>query len=108
MRDNAGKAILSGRLTVTRMNVSYKDTTGLSWTINYAGQVMSSGEFNGRTLDDPANIIGYEPISTGQHTVPIGRETKQYQLTLKARKWFPFNITALEWVGQSFNRTQRY
>lgn len=108
IRDTAGKAILSGRFTVTSLNVSYKDTTGLSWRITYHDTINSNGEFNGRTLDDPVNLIGYEPISSGQHTVVVGRETKQYSLKLSARKWFPFNITALEWVGQFFNRTQRY
>lgn len=108
MRDNKDKAILSGRLTVTKMIVAFKNTTGFRWVLNYRDGVVTDYEFNGRILGDPDNVVGVEPISTGQHNVPVGRETRQYTLRLQGRRWYPFTITALEWVGQFFNRVQRF
>ena len=108
MRDSKGKAIISGRLTVSKFLVGFKNSTGFKWTLTYRDQVVTSVEFNGRILGDPANLVGIEPITTGQHALPVGRETRQFELKVEARRWYPFTLTALEWVGQFFNRTQRY
>lgn len=108
VRDTKDKAILSGRLTVSRIITAFKEATGFRWGISYRDAVTTAGEFNGRTLGAPNNNIGIEPISTGQYNIPIGRETRQYTLTIFARKWYPLTVTALEWVGQFFNRVQRF
>jgi hypothetical protein len=108
MRDNKGKAILSGRLTITKMLIAFKNTIGFKWEINYREAVLTEVEYNGRVLGSPNNLIGIEPITTGQKAIPIGRETRQYTLTLSARRWYPFTVTAIEWVGQFFNRVQRF
>lgn len=107
MRDNKDKAILSGRLTITKKTVAFKDSSGFVWSLRYRDQPEVTHEFNGRLLGG-LNVVGTEPVSTGQYSVPIGRETREYTLTLKARRWFPLTITAVEWVGQFFNRVQRF
>lgn len=108
MRDNKEKAILSGRLTVTKKVLAFKESSGFSWTVTYRNAVVSDAMFNGRLLGDPTNAVGREPVSTGQFSIPIGRESRQYQLTVFARKWLPLTVTGLEWVGQWFNRVQRF
>lgn len=108
MKDNKDKAILSGRLTVSRFTVAFKESTGFDWSLNYRDSLITSVTFNGRIMGDPTNVVGIEPISTGQHNIPVGRETRQFQLTIKARRWYPFTVTALEWSGQFFNRVQRF
>lgn len=108
MRDGKDKAILSGRLTITKLVAAFRNTTGFDWVLNYREQVETSQTFNGRVLGDPTNLIGIEPVTTGQSSIPIGREARQYRLIIKARKWYPFNLTAIEWVGQFFNRVQRF
>ena len=108
MRDGKGKAIISGRLTVTKMLVAFKESTGFSWSLKYRTEPEATETFNGRVLGDPDNIIGVEPISTGQHSIGIGRETREYTLRIAARRWYPLTITALEWVGQFFNRVSRF
>ena len=107
MRDGKDKAILSGRLTVTKKTIAYKNTGGLKWAVTANG-ATNEVEFNGRILGDPGNIIGIEPISTGQHNLPIGRETRKYSLRISARDWYPFTLTAIEYTGQFFNRVQRF
>lgn len=108
MRDPKNKAILSGRLTITKLVVAFKNTTGYRWLLSYRGTPVSDVTFNGRILGDPANVVGIEPVSTGQSTIPVGRETRQYTLRIQGRRWYPFTITAIEWVGQFFNRVQRF
>lgn len=107
IRDGKDKAILSGRLTVTRMTVAYKDTGGLKWAVTANG-TTNEVEFSGRILGSTSNIVGIEPISTGQHNLPIGRETRQFSLRISARYWHPFTLTAIEYTGQLFNRVQRF
>lgn len=108
MRDGKDKAILSGRLTIGRFTLAFKESTGFDWTLTYRGLVSTTVTFNGRVLGYPDNVVGIEPISTGQHNIPVGREARQFALTISARHWYPFTATGLEWGGQFFNRVQRF
>lgn len=107
MRDGKDKAILSGRLTVTKFTLAYKDSVGLKWAVTANG-LTNEVEFTGRLLGDLGNIVGTEPVSSGQITLPVGRETRQYSLKVMARDWYPLTVTALEYTGQFFNRVQRF
>lgn len=106
MRDNNTKAILSGRLTITNMLIATADSAGFKSTVDVGG-VQSVMTFTGRVIGEPT-AVGVEHISTGKYTIPIGRETRAYSLRLAARSWLPFTVTAIEWSGQYFNRTQRF
>lgn len=108
MRDGKDKAIMSGRLTISKFLLAFKEATGFSWVLNYKGTEGDVTNFNGRIVGDANNLVGVEPISTGQYSIPVGRETRQFSLTISARRWFPLTITALEWSGQFFNRVQRF
>ena len=108
MRDGKGKAILSGRLTVTKFIMAFKSSIGFDWKLTYRDTVITERSFNGRVLGDPSNVIGIEPIVTGQYSIPVGRETRQYALSISARRWYPLTVSALEWSGQFFNRVQRF
>ena len=108
MRDGKDKAVLSGRLVVTKKIIAFRESVGFDWSLSYRDAVVTEVSFNGRIMGDPTNVIGIEPVATGQHNIPVGRETRQYDLTIKARKWYPFTVTAIEWVGQFFTRVQRY
>jgi hypothetical protein len=108
MRDGKGKAIMSGRLTITKLLVGFKNSTGFRWILSKNNVAGDPIDFNGRILGDPNNLIGVEPVSTGQQSIPIGSETRHYSLSIYARRWYPFTVTALEWVGQFFNRVQRF
>lgn len=106
MRDANNKAILSGRLTITNMRIATANSAGFKSTVDVSG-VQDVLTFTGRVVGQPT-VIGVEQISTNEHTVPIGRETRAYSMTLAARSWLPFTVTAIEWSGQYFNRTQRF
>lgn len=106
VRDTKGKAVLSGRTTVAKLTVALKNSIGLKWAVSYF-ETTTTGEHNGRVTGLPINVIGTEPVSTGTYSVPIGRETNDYTLRISARRWYPLTVTALEWVGQLFNRIPR-
>ena len=98
-----------GRLTVTKLSVSFERSSGCNITIKQAGTgvVLSDTIFNGHVVGSPFSFIGRVPVTSGSFSVPIGKETRDYVLSLKARTWLPFNPTSIEWVGQFFSNTQR-
>lgn len=107
LRTPMGQAILTGRLTITKLLLSFRNSTGFGWSIR-VGNTTTTGEFNGRILGYSNNAVGIEPVSTGQKSIPIGKETRDYTLTVSARRWYPLTVTAIDWIGQLFNRIQRY
>jgi hypothetical protein len=61
-------------------------------------------DFDPETVVDVSNTGAYERST---FRVPIGRETREYRLTLGTYLWTPMNPTTVEWNGQFFNRTRR-
>jgi hypothetical protein len=108
MRDQKNKAILTGRLTVSLVTVAFSNSSGFISQVVVPSVATESVTFNGRIADNPDNLIGQVPITSGQATIPVGRETRKYSLRISGRTWLPLTVTALEWVGQFFNRVQRF
>jgi hypothetical protein len=107
VKDKNGNAITTGRLTVTSLRASLKDSSGY-YTITSANGITETNTYNGRVMGDAENVVGQEAVTDSLVSIPVGRETRKYTAQIGARKWFPFTITSLEWVGQFFNRTQRF
>lgn len=106
LRDGQGLAILTGRTVITKIIANMKDSSGLMSRIIAGGTTVTT-RFNGRVLGDTLNQIGKVPVTSTQHSVPIGRETREYRLRLSALLWYPLTLIGIEWVGQSYNRTPR-
>ena len=128
IKDQKNTAITTGRLTVTKMLLTFTKSSGFdaeatSKQVTVVSQhditsvVTSIAEtltptsndtiFNGFVFGDPNAEIGKVPITDGQQSVSIGRETREFDLVIRARSWVPLTVTALEWVGQFFNRSRR-
>lgn len=105
--DRNGNAVTTGRLTITSLRATFADTSGFVTDVT-AHEATTTHRYNGRTIGDIDNRVGVEPVTDSLQSFPIGRETREYEFKLSARDWFPFTITALEWVGQFFNRPQRF
>jgi hypothetical protein len=106
VKDRKDQPVLTGRLTVTKLVVSYKQTAGFNTTVTAKGEATFT-TFNGYSFGAPVVNLGRVPISEGSTSVSLGLETREYTAKLEARTWLPFNITYIEWVGQFFNNTQR-
>lgn len=103
-RDQDGKALTTGNLTVGQFIVSFDRSSGYLYDLT-AFRETETVTFNGRLIGDPSNLIGREPVATYKAKLAVGRDSEDFQLKLRSRKWFPFTIKALAWVGQYFNRT---
>lgn len=101
------KVVTSGRLIVTRHVAHLQNSSGFETVITQRDGSTEIKEYTARVVGAPDNRIGYEPVRTYQQNVPIGRANTDYRLRFRARKWMPFNLIDLKWIGQYFNRTQR-
>lgn len=108
IRDRNEKAIINGRLTINRYSTYVADSGGMIATVTTPGrgeyQVL---DWTGRMVGRPSSEVGIQPIATGAVPVPVGRETREFTYKLKAKKWLPFTLTAIEWVGQLFYNQRR-
>ena len=102
-RDPNGQPIMQGRLTVSKLDVHYKDAGGFvaAVTSSYGGTEQAL-RFNGRVLGQAANMVGVIPITTGSTPVFVGRESKDYVCKISSRSWMPLSITRVTWTGQWF------
>lgn len=107
VRDRNDKALVSGRLTLSRLQVSVADTGGMRATVFTATKSWDALDWNGRIAGRASNVIGKQPIVTGSVGVSIGKEIRECTYSLAARGWLPLTITAIEWSGQAFNNVRR-
>jgi hypothetical protein len=98
-----GKVSLQGRTTISSIRPTVEATGGMLAAMTAHEQASTQLDFNGRMLNTPADLVGTHPLYSGTLSIPIGRETREYTLTLHAKTWLPCTITAIEWTGQYFN-----
>lgn len=101
-RDQNGQPIMQGRLTVSKLDVYYKDAGGFEATVTSRYDKITALRFNGRLLGDSRNMVGVIPITSGNTPVFVGREAKDYVCKIGARSWMPLSITRITWTGQWF------
>jgi hypothetical protein len=106
-RDDKGIALVQGRLTVTSMTASYKDTAAIKAEVTTPLGVQEVLDFRGRVLGADNNLIGIQPVSRGSVPMFIGREAREYSLQIKSVAWYPMTLTSIEWTGQAFFNAQR-
>jgi hypothetical protein len=102
----SGKAQKTGRLVVTKLLVSFEDSSGFRSVVTFQ-RADTEYRFNGRILGDPNNIISQVPVTDGVHNVVIGRASREYTQRIYALTWLPLNLTSVDWEGQSFHRPLR-
>lgn len=107
LRDKNDKAILNGRLTISRLNVAVSDTGALDGQLDLGDRQIDLPGFSGRILTRLGNFVGRQPIVETSVIMPIYKEIREYKLKLMARDWLPLTVTGLEWVGQWFSRVRR-
>lgn len=103
-KDSKGVSITTGRSVVTALKVSTVDSAGMVWTLASAnGSVVHTD--NGRVVSGLGDLVGTIPVGDRIISAPVGREVREYTLTLAALDWRPLTVTSISYVGQSFNRT---
>ena len=107
MTDRNGKAIVSGRLTLSRIAVSIADSGGLVVDVETPNGTQRTQDFSGRLLGRGTNLLGTQPVVTTDVTAAIGRQNTACKYYLRAKRWLPLTITAIEWTGQYFSNSRR-
>jgi hypothetical protein len=106
-RNYQGVVQVQGRLTITSMTASYKDTAAIKAEVTTKLGVQEVLDFRGRVLGADNNLIGIQPVSRGSVPMIIGREAREYSVKIKSVAWYPMILTSLEWTGQSFFNASR-
>lgn len=78
------------------------------------GSIPGGGSFSYGTMSladqadlSAATVVNAKPYEDSKLVIPIGRESRDYRLTLGTYRWAPLTIATVEWVGQYFNNTRR-
>ncbi len=106
VRDSKDKPITTGRLTVTKFLVKYDESSGFDAFQDYQGTIIPA-PFNGLVFGDVNAVIGVTPVSEGQQSVSVGRDSLEFSQRIHARDWAPLTVSFIQWVGQFFNRKRR-
>ena len=107
MLDRNGRAIVSGRLTIGRLAISVRDSSGLTVDVTTNNGVTRTQDFNGLIAGRSAAAVGRQPIVTADVPATVGRQNTACQYRVAAKKWLPLTITAIEWTGQYFSNSRR-
>jgi len=106
-RDQNGQAVLDGRMALNRVTADVQNTAGMVAVVATRNRVQSSIDFEGRILGDSDNLVGWQPVYSGQLSIPVGREVRECSYTISSKDWLPLRVTGLSWVGQTFNNVRR-
>lgn len=102
------KTVLAGRLTLGNVQPTVLNSGALIGAVQTVNGNDTNLQFQGRLLGRSTNIIAQQPLITGTLApMAVGREVRECSYTFTSDTWLPMNITAIEWVGQYFNRTRR-
>lgn len=105
IRDRKDKAILDGRLTVTKLAVTLSDSAAFRSTLRGMTEPESLAVQGINWMYRQAGlwVLNTQPVAdTATVTVPIMREIRDYRLQLKSRNWLPFTLSSIEYSGQFF------
>lgn len=105
-RDQNNVAILDGRMTLTSMLFSVKDSGAFGvdmWQEGFSDTVTRILDLTNWRISDSRVKLGAVPVRDGQHRVFIGREIREHRLRVVAKRWYPLTLTTIEWSAQVFS-----
>lgn len=101
IRDRKDKAVLDGRLTISKLMVTVADTAAMDATLTAHGTTTDALKWVHR----PAGnwVLNKQQVAESTTvTIPVMKEIRDYRLRLSARNWLPLTISSIEWQGQFF------
>jgi len=106
-RDQNGQAVLDGRMALNRVTADVNRTGGFVADVSTTSGVIRTTDFEGRILGSTTNVLGQQPLYTGQLSISVGREVRDCFYTIRSKDWLPMRVTGLSWAGQTFNNVRR-
>lgn len=101
-RDANGQPIMQGRLSVGKLDVYYRDTAGIRAVVTTALGDTLGIDATGHMLGHRTNLLNSVPVVTGNQSVFVGRDSKDYVCRISAKNWLPLSVTRVTWTGQWF------
>jgi hypothetical protein len=92
----------ASRLTASNAYLSNLNGVDPYGTSFVNGQMRAYNE-----TEDLTSVPALPPFPHATAIIPVGRETRDYRLTLQSYLWTPLTIKAVEWVGQLLYRNRR-
>lgn len=106
-RDQNGKPVLNGRLTLGQVAPTVVDTSGVKYVLSWGGVDQATQEYRGRTLGFNNNIVGQQPVTNIRLTYGVGREVRECAWRLDSLDWLPLSVSAIDYTGQWFSHSRR-
>lgn len=107
MRSEDGRAIISGRLQLRDMTVSFINTGYFKVTVTPLVRTPRSREFTGRVLGSASNTVGAAAIEAeGTYRFPVLSKADTVKIEIINDTPYPSVITAASWRGM-FNEISR-
>lgn len=106
-RDRNGEPVLDGLMSLNVVTADVDDTGGMVAEVVTKNGTTRATDFEGRILGNSDNLIGRQPLFTGQLAFGVGQEVRDCHYVLRSKDWLPLRITGLLWTGQTFNHVRR-
>jgi hypothetical protein len=106
-RDQSGKAVMTGRMTLGKVTIAVADTAGMTVDLSTINGVNTALDFNGRILGRKDIDLTGQPIVTAELPFFAGKEVRAMEYTINSKTWLPLTITNIEWTAQVFTSTRR-
>lgn len=95
------KAILTRRLTVTAMQITFSNSAAAEATLRKHGTSKTVMNWIARPAGSwVLNTQQIEEVIT--RTIPIMSDNKGFRLEVFSRNWLPMTLSSIEWTGQQF------
>jgi hypothetical protein len=107
VKDQSGVVIGTAKMRAKAFLVSLSDTGNV---VGVARSKYGDGEevaFNARFVGDVDNIVGEQPLSSEQFTMPFRFDVKDAELELYTDSHLPMTLADIEYVGQYSKRGRR-
>ena len=107
IRDFKERPIGIDKLMLSRLYVNFESAGEVKALIRSKAGYNKTFSLTGRVLGSPTNLIGFAPITSGQHIIPVMQKADQVTVELFTEDYVPFEIRDVEWSGQFKQRGRR-
>jgi hypothetical protein len=87
--------------------MNYNTTGDITATVVGDNGTERTYEFGNRTLGGEENLVGYSPLTDGQHRIPIRQKSDRYTLTFTTETYLPLEVRDFEFNGNMSRRGRR-
>ena len=107
VKDQDGVAIGGAKLRARSFVVALEDTGEINGIVRSKYGDGPEVSFNARLIGDVDNVIGEQPLSSGQFIMPFRQDVKDAEIELYTDSHLPMTLADIEYLGQYTKRGRR-